>query len=53
MAEEKKSMDYEMPIKWWKDRKLLAGIVLVVLSVILGFFGKGLFIIKFYEPVYL
>ncbi|MBI2656691.1 hypothetical protein HYX03_03055 [Candidatus Woesearchaeota archaeon] len=40
-------------IKWWKDKKLLAGVILVILSIVLGFYGKGLFIIKFYEPVYL
>lgn len=42
-----------MPAVWWKDRKLLAGVILVILSVILGFYGKILFISKFYEPVYL
>lgn len=40
-------------IVWWKDKKLLAGVILVVLSFGLGFYGKGLFIVKFYEPVYL
>ena len=39
--------------KWTKDKKLLAGVILVITSFILGVFGKGLFIIKFYEPVYL
>ena len=38
---------------WWKDKKLLAGIILVISSIILGFYGKVLFISKFYEPVYL
>lgn len=40
----------------WKDKKLLAGFVLVLLSIILGFYGKGLlfqYIVKFYEPFYL
>ncbi len=40
-------------IIWWKDKKLLAGVILVVLSFGLGFYGKGLLIVKFYEPVYL
>lgn len=40
-----------MPAVWWKDRKLLAGVTLVVLSIILGFYGKVLFISKFYEPI--
>src|SRR3989338_5052661 len=39
-------------IKWWKDAKLLTGVILVVLSFVLGFYGKLLFIVKFYEPVY-
>ena len=43
----------QKPIIWWKDIKLLTGFILVLLSIILGFYGKGLFIIKFYEPVYL
>ena len=38
---------------WWKDKKLLVGFILVFLSFVLGFYGKGLFIVKFYEPVYL
>ena len=42
-----------MPAVWWKDKKLLAGVILVVLSIILGTYGKVLFISKFYEPVYL
>ena len=36
---------------WWKDRKLLSGVVLVVISMILGFYGKVLIIAKFYEPI--
>ncbi len=36
---------------WWKDRKLLTGVFLVVLSMVMGLYGKGLFIFKFYEPV--
>ena len=43
----------EQKIIWWKDRKLLAGVILVVSSFILGFYGKVLFITKFYEPIYL
>lgn len=41
------------PPTWWKDKKLLAGVILVLLSIIMGFYGKGLIIVKFYEPVYL
>ncbi len=48
----KKSSNNELPIKWWKDSKFLTGVVLVILSIILGFYGKALFIVKFYEPVY-
>mgnify|MGYP001604468778 CR=1 FL=1 len=39
------------PIIWWKDRKLLSGVILVLLSAILGFYGKAVLITKFYEPV--
>ncbi|MBI4143488.1 phosphoribosylglycinamide formyltransferase [Candidatus Woesearchaeota archaeon] len=38
---------------WWNDKNLLAGIILVISSVIIGFYGKFLFIVKFYEPIYL
>ena len=41
------------PIIWWKDKKLLTGAILVILSFIIGIYGKVLFISKFYEPVYL
>ena len=40
-------------IIWWKDKKLVAGFILVLLSISLGFYGKGLVIVKFYKPVYL
>ena len=43
----------EQKIIWWKDKKLLAGVILVVTSFILGLYGKVLFISKFYEPIYL
>jgi len=43
----------EKPMVWWKDKKLLAGVVLVFLSIVLSFYSKGLIIIKFYEPIYL
>lgn len=41
------------PLIWWKDKKLLAGFVLVFLSIVFGLYGKGLLIAKFYKPVYL
>lgn len=47
-------------IIWYKDKKLLAGIILVALSFALGLYGKGLlslFIVnlinKLYKPFYL
>ncbi len=43
----------EQKIIWWKDKKLLAGVILVISSFILGFYGKVLVIAKFYEPIYL
>ena len=38
-------------IYWWNDRKLLAGIILVVLSFILGVYSKILIVVKIYEPI--
>ena len=50
----------QMPIEWWKDRKLLAGIILVILSIMLGLYSKGLLglffanlLNKLYKPFYL
>jgi len=47
-------------IKWYKDRKLLAGIILVVASFLLGLYAKGLLGLffaslfnKLYKPFYL
>ena len=39
-------------IAWWKDKKLLAGVILVVLSFVLGVYSKVLVIAKIYEPFY-
>ena len=36
----------------WKDRKIITGIIIVVVSFLMGWVGKGLLIVKFYEPVY-
>lgn len=46
-----KPMLEESRIIWWKDVKFLIGCLLIITSFFLGFFGKGLFFIKFYEPV--
>lgn len=50
----------ELPADWWKDRKLLAGVILVAASIAIGFYGKsllGVFIVnwvnKLYSPFYL
>lgn len=51
MANQKSATN--QPIVWWKDKKLLTGVILVLLSVILGFYGKVLIVVKFYEPVQL
>ena len=37
---------------WWQDKKIIAGFVLVISSFLIGFYGKGLFVIKFFEPIY-
>ena len=42
----------EKKIIWWKDIKFLAGCILIIVSFVLGFFGKGLFFVRFYEPFY-
>ena len=46
-----KSMPEESQIIWGKDSKFLIGCILLISSFFLGFFGKGLFFVKFYEPV--
>ena len=51
MSDGQQSALAEQPILWWKDKKFLAGFILVILSIIMGFYGKALSIIKFYEPV--
>ena len=38
---------------WRKDTKLMAGITLIALSFILGFYSKIIFISKFYDVVFL
>ena len=50
----------EKPIILWKDAKFLIGVVLVIVSFILGIYGKGLLgvyitkvVLKIYEPFYL
>ena len=40
-------------IKWWKDKRLLAGVILIVLNFVLGIYGKVLILTRFYEPFYL
>lgn len=46
-----KKISPKKPLNWYKDKKLLTGVILVLLSFILGSYGKALFIVKFYEPV--
>lgn len=38
-------------IVWWKDAKLLTGVILVVLSIIIGFYSKVYVVAKIYEPI--
>lgn len=51
MMESAKAAPEEEKIIWWKDFKFIIGCLLIVSSFFLGFFGKGLFFVKFYEPV--
>ena len=41
----------DQPVKWYKDNKLMIGVVIVVISFILGFWGKVLIVAELYEPV--
>ena len=43
----------EQSAEWYKDNKFIIGVVLVILSFILGFWGKVIIIVRFYEPVQL
>jgi len=38
-------------IIWWKDIKLLTGVILVVLSLVIGFYSKIYVVAKIYEPI--
>lgn len=40
----------QKPVMWWKDLKLFTGVILVVLSFILGFYSKVFVVAKIYEP---
>ena len=35
-----------------QDKKFLAGVILVLVSILLGIFGKVLIVVKLYQPVY-
>ena len=37
--------------KWWKDKRLLIGVIFVVVSFLLGTYGKIVIITKIYEPI--
>ena len=50
---QEKNATPERLIVWYKDIKLLFGVILVVSSIVLSFFSKGLIIAKIYEPFYL
>ena len=38
-------------IEWYRNNKFMIGVVLVIISIILGFWGKVLIIVRFYEPI--
>ena len=40
----------EKPIVLWKDMKFLAGFILVVSSIIIGFFAKGIIVVNITQP---
>lgn len=41
----------DQPVQWYKDNKLMIGIVIVITSFILGIWGKVLIVSKLYKPV--
>lgn len=46
----------DQPVQWYKDNKLMIGVVLIIISFILGFYGKviigkAIILAKLYEPV--
>lgn len=41
----------DQPIQWYKDNKLMIGVVIVIISIILGFWGKVLIVAELYKPV--
>ena len=43
----------EKIVTWFRSKKFVIGFSLVILSFMLGFYGKVLFIARFYEPFYL
>ena len=43
----------EKPIVLWKDWKFLTGFILVISSIVLGFFAKGLIIVNITQPFHL
>ncbi|MEK6942778.1 MAG: hypothetical protein AABX00_01820 [Nanoarchaeota archaeon] len=56
----KKPRNIDTPIIWWKDINLFIGIFLILASLVIGFYGKGLIGIffsdllsKLYSPFYL
>ncbi len=46
-----KPMPEEKKIIWWKEARFLIGCLLLIISFVVGTFGKGLFLVRFYEPV--
>ena len=43
----------QKPMEWYADNKFLIGVILVILSFVLGIYGKVLIFAKFYEPIQL
>lgn len=41
------------PIILWKDIKFIIGVILVLLSLVLGFYAKGIIIVKLNDPHYI
>ena len=41
----------DQPVQWYKDNKLMIGIIIVIISFILGIWGKVLIVAELYRPV--
>ena len=41
----------DQPVQWYKDNKLLIGFIIIILSFVIGIYGKVLIFAKLYQPI--